>query len=189
MKTKTMIICGIASLMLSSVWMSAQPQPGERPAPPKMKTPEEIAKKEADMMQAEISLSEKQYKKVYNLVKKDHKYRQTQAAAQFGGGMPPQGGGPGMGMGGPGMGGPGMGMGGPRGSMGGGMPPQGAMGQGQRPEGFTGMAPDKEIVTVEYLEKQEAKLKKILTPEQYSQWRSKHPAERLELPPMTQPED
>lgn len=152
----------------------AQPQRGERPAPPKMKTPEEIAKSQADMMKSEVDLTDKQYKKVYQLIKKDHEYRRSQMEERFSGGP----GGPG-GMGGPG--GPG-GMGGP---MGGGMPPQGDMQRGPRPEGGPGMGgPGGDIVTEEYLEKQEAKLKKILTEEQYNKWRSKHPAEHLELPPL-----
>jgi len=178
------------SIMMLSIGLSAQPQ-GDRPSPPKQRTPEEIAKKEADMMRSELKLTDKQYKKVYNLLKKDQEYRKSQAEMQFGGGMPPQGGGPGMG--GPGMGGDMMGggpggMGGPGmggGMMGGGRPPQGEMGQGPRPEGgFPGMGPREDVVTEEYLEKQDRKLKKILTPEQYSEWRSKHPVEHLELPPM-----
>lgn len=181
-----------ASLMMLSVGVYAQNQ-GNRPAPPKRMTPEEFAKKEADQMKSEVNLTDKQYKKVYNLIKKDRQYRQSQMEEKFGNGMPPMGGGPG-GMGGPGMGGPGGfsgGMGGPGGGsmgggmMGGGRPPQGEMGQRPRPEGgHPGMGPDEEIVTEEYLEKQEQKLKKILTAEQYSKWRSSHPAEHLELPPL-----
>jgi len=194
---KQMKIFVVASIMMLGIGMSAQPQ-GGRPMPPKQRTPEEIAKKQADMMKSEVNLTDKQYKKVYNLIKKDHEYRQSQAEQQFGGGMPPQGGRPG-GMGGPGgmdgpggmgggmmMGGGPGGMGGPGGgSMGGGRPPRGEMGQGPRPEGgHPGMGPGSDIVTEEYLEKQDWKLKKILTAEQYSKWRSNHPAEHLELPPM-----
>lgn len=196
------------SIIMLSIGMSAQPQ-GDRPSPPKQRTPEEIAEKEATRMKSEINLTDKQYKKVYKLIKKDQKYRQSQAEKQFAGGMPPQGGGmggPGMGSGPGGMGGGMMGggpggmgggmmgggpggmggMGGPGGgSMGGSRPPQGDMGQGPRPEGGQmGMGPREDFVTEEYLEKQERKLKKILTAEQYSKWRSKHPAEHLELPPM-----
>jgi len=175
MKHKTFLVA--ASILMLSIGLSAQPE-GVRPAPPKQMTPEEIAKKEADMMMSELNLTDKQYKKVYKLIKKDHEYRQSQMKQQFGEGMPPMGGGPGMG--GPGMGNPGMG--GP-GGMGGGRPPQGEM--GARPEGgFPGMGPREDVITEEYLEKQDQKLKEILTAEQYSKWRSKHPAEHLELPPM-----
>jgi len=146
-----------ASLMMLSVGLYAQTQ-GNRPAPPIRMTPEEFAKKEADQMKSEVNLNDKQYKKVYNLIKKDRQYRQSQMEEKFGSGMPP---------------------------MGGGRPPQGEMGQRPRPEGgHPEMGPDEEIVTEEYLEKQEQKLKKILTAEQYSKWRSNHPAEHLELPPL-----
>lgn len=209
MKISSLKLFVAAAIMLLSVGMGAQQQPPHgngRPAPPKMKTPEEIAKKEADMMKAEVALTDKQYKKVYKLIKKDHEYRQEQARSQFGGmggfpgggpgGMPPQGG----------MGGSG-GMGG--GSMGGGMPPQGgmggfpgggdmmgggmggpggmgggAMGGGMPPQGGMGGFPGGDVITDEYLEKQDKKLQKILTLEQYTKWRSKHPAEHLELPPI-----
>jgi len=177
--------------MMLSIGMYAQAQ-GGRPSPSKQMKPEEIAKKEADMMRSEVNLTDKQYKKVFNLIKKDHQYRQDQMEKQFEEGMPPMGGGPGgmMGGGPGGMGGGMMGAGpmdggpgGMGGSMGGGRPPRGEMGQGPRSEGNQpGMRPMPDIVTDEYLEKQDQKLKKILTAEQYSKWRSKHPAEHLELP-------
>jgi len=123
------------------------------------------------MMKAELGITDKQYKKVYNLIKKDHETRQNQSSGSGNGFPPPPGGmgGPGGGMppsGGPGMGGPS-----------GGMPPM----DGQMPEGFK---PGNQSVSEEYLEKQEQKLKKILTQEQYSYWRKKHPAEHHELPPV-----
>lgn len=180
---KKLIIIIASALLLPANGLFAQPQgrpqSGERPAPPKMKSPEEIAKTEADLMKSELGLSDKQYKKIYKLIKKDHEYRQSQARMPFEGGMPPMGGGPG------GMGGPGGGM------MGGGMPPQGDMFNGPRPEGGPGgpgmgpgMGPGEDIITDEYLEEQDNKLKKILTEDQYRKWRSKHPAEHLELPPF-----
>jgi len=182
---KTPRIIAAASLMLFSFALMAQPQKGERPEPPKMPSPEEYAQKEADMMKQELGLTDKQYKKVYKLIKKDREYRKSQAEARLGNGMPQ--GGPG-GMGGRGGfpgGGPGMGGGmPPQGGMGGQMPSQFEMGQGQRPEGRPDMGPKNDIVTEEYLEKQEQKLKKILTEDQYYRWRSKHPAENMELPPI-----
>jgi len=170
-----------ASIMMFSIGVFAQTQ-DNHPSPPKQRTPEEIAKAEADMMKAELNLTDKQYKKVYKLIKKDHEYRQSQMENAFAEGMPPQGGMPG-GMPQGGM--PGGMSGGMPGGMGGGRPPMGEMGQMPRPEGGQpGMKPLEDIVTEEYLEKQENKLKKILTEEQYSKWRSKHPAEQLELPPF-----
>ena len=85
-----------ASVMMLSIDMSAQSQ-GGRPMPPKQRTPEEIAKKESDRMKFEVNLTEKQYKKVFKLIKKDQEYRQSQTGKQFEEGMPPQGRGPGMG--------------------------------------------------------------------------------------------
>jgi len=183
-----------------------QPQEGGRPAPPKQISPEEFAKGQADMMQAELGIDQKQYKKVYNYFKKDQEFRQSQSNSFNGfppppGGMGGPGGGPGGGMGGPGggMGGPGGGMpgGGGMGGPGGGMPGGGGMGgpdggmpggQGMGGQGGPrdGMGPGPEGMQVsdEYLEKQEKKLKKILTPDQYSSWRAKHPAEHHELPPL-----
>lgn len=170
------LISAIGVLTISFSVLSAQPQKESRPAPPKQQAPEEIARHQADMMKAEIGINDKQYKKVYNLIKKDFEYRQSQSRPNSGNGFPPQGGpgmgGPGGGMGGPGMGGSGMGRpeGGPEGFGGPGK------GMGPRPEGSP--------VSDEYIEQQEKKLKKILTPEQYDRWRSKHPAEHNQLPPL-----
>jgi len=189
------LISAIGVLTISFSVLSAQPQKESRPAPPKQQAPEEIARHQADMMKAEIGINDKQYKKVYNLIKKDFEYRQNQSRPNFGNGFPPQGG-PGGGMGGPGMGGPGGGMGGPgMGGPGGGMggPGMGGSGMGRPeggPEGFGGPGkgmgprPEGSPVSDEYLEKQEQKLKKILTPEQYDRWRGKHPAEHHALPPL-----
>lgn len=172
--------------MLLTLGLSAQTQEtGSRPEAPKMKSPAEIAEKKANMMQREVGLTEKQYKKVYKLFKKDEQYRQELMEENMGG-MPPMGrpdgmGGPGMGGGRPPQGGPGMG--GP--GMGGGRPPQGGdMSSRPRPEGFPGMGPVE--VSEEYIDKQDQKLRKILTDEQYLQWRSKHPVEHKALPPIGQ---
>lgn len=165
MKTR-FFLC--AALMLLSLGLSAQTQEtGSRPEPPKMKSPAEIAEKKAGMMQREVGLTEKQYKKVYKLFKKDEQYRQNLMEENMGE-MP---------MGRPdGMGGPGMG---------GGRPPQGGdMSSRPRPEGFPGMGPVE--VSEEYIDKQDQKLRKILTDEQYLQWRSKHPVEHKALPPIGQ---
>lgn len=185
---KTRLVLLAAAMMLLPIGLGAQPQDmNGRPEPPKMRAPEEIAQEQADLMKSELNITDKQYKKVYNLIKKDQQYRQEQMNP-FGGGMPPQGGG----QGGPGMGGDqgfggfdgggmppqGGGQGGP--GMGGGMPPQG-MG-GQRPEGFPGMGSGGNAVSAEYLEKYEANLQKILTNEQYTKWRANHPSEGFELP-------
>lgn len=176
----------LSALILTFSVLSAQPpQPprdSTRPAPPKIQTPEEIAKEQADMMREELGITDKQYKKVYNLIKKDYESRQQGQGS--GDGFPPPPGGMG---GGPGMGG-GMPMGGGPG-MGGGMPPMGGgpgmdQGGGNRPPKPEGFEPGYKPVTEEYLEKQEEKLKKILTPEQYEKWRANHPSEIYDLPPL-----
>lgn len=180
--------------MLLTLGFFAQAQErGAFPGPQKMTSPAERAERKAEMMQKEVGLTDKQYKKVYKLFKKDYQYRQDLMEERMGG-MPPMGerpegmGGPG---GGPGMGGPRGGMGGPGGGpgmgggpRGGGMPPQGEMSGRPRPEGFPGMGPGGAEVSDEYIEKQDRKLRKILTEEQYGQWRAKHPIEHRELPPV-----
>ncbi len=180
-----------AACLLFSFGLSAQPQ--GRPEPPKQESAEELAQKKVDLMDSELGLTKKQYKKAYKLFKKDFQYRQDAMEEKMS--ERPQGGpggmgGPGGGMGGPGggMGPGGMGMGGPGGGMGmggpGGMGAPDGMEPGSRPEGGPGMNPMDDVITEEYLEKQEKKLKKILTDEQYTAWRAKHPAEHLELPPI-----
>lgn len=219
MNTKIILL---PALILLSLNLAAQPQgayPPQgapqfsqndslkgRPQPPKMKSPTELATIKADMMRSEVNLTDKQYKKVFNLFKKDFQYRQDAMKERMQGGMPPQGGpgggmggsmgggmgGPGGGMGGGMMGGPGGGMGGGMmggsgGGMGQGMPPQGDFQNGERPDGGVGMGgprPGEDVITEEYLEKQDKKLRKILTVEQYEKWSAKHPAEHLELPPI-----
>lgn len=189
-------------LLLPVIAFAQQPQ-DKRPSPPERKTPEEIAKIQADQMKAELALTDKQYKKVYKLLKKDQEYRQSLLESKFGnpemggpGGM--MGGGPGMGGpggmmgGGPGMGGPGgmmgggPGMGGPGGGMpqGGSRPSNADTGDRKMPDGFPGMGMGDSLVSDEYLDSQELKLKKILTSEQYAAWRAKHPVEYNELPPL-----
>lgn len=187
MKRKLTFILAMCLLSLGTIAQPPKGQPGE---PPKKPTPEEIAKRQADMMKAELGISDKQYKKVYKLVKKDHKYRQEQMENNMGG-QPPQA--PdmgGQGFGGPGMGGPGGGFGGP--GMGGpgmgGGDFQGERPQGPPPSGMPGMGPAESPINAEYIEKQEKKLKKILTSEQYVKWRSAHPMEQLELPAFEMPE-
>jgi len=179
-------------LMCVSAGLFAQEQPA-RPERPKMKSPEERAEATAGRMREEVGLTDKQYKKVYKHFLKDYKYRQELAEEAFADKMPQGGpgmggpgmggpGGPGMGPGGPGMGGSGMGpgMGRPDGNP----PARGEAKEGERPQRPEGMNPFDSLVSDEYLEKQEMKLKKILSEEQYAQWRQKHPSEQHELPPL-----
>ena len=77
-------------------------------------------------------------------------------------------------MGGGFSGGPGMGQGGP--GMGHGMGP------GSGRPAFSGESEIDFATLKKYNAKQEKKLRKILGNELYSQWRSRHPKEKLELP-------
>jgi len=169
-------ILSCAAFLLLSLGLSAQPQgmgmgqfpQGQFPQGmgqfPERQTesPEVRAKNKADMMLREVGLDEKQYKKVYKLFKRDYQNRENLSSSfggmSMGGGFP-GGGFPGGGM--P-MGGPGMGGGFPGG-------------------GFPGMGPTGGQIDEKYFEKQEKKLQKILTVEQYNKWHAAHPTE---MPPM-----
>lgn len=188
MKRKTCIfIIAMAVAGLSAVPVSAQPQPGSRPEfngeSRPMPDVSELAQKKADAMDRELSLSEKQYKKILKYYKSEiQKERDMMQANRpagmpdgfsggrpdFGGGMPP--------MGGSGFGGPGSGF--PGGGFPGGGP---AMDGGRAPVGGPGMAVSEEEMDKFYA-RQDKKLKKILTEEQYSRWRSKHSA--IPMPEM-----
>ena len=125
-------------------------------------------------MAAEIPLTEKQIKKVYNYFKRDIKYRREHF--QFSGPRP---GGPRP------EGGPGMGPGGQRPS---GPPPSGMGPGGQRPQVAPGMGPgtpprgfeqaDPEEIE-RYNARQEKKLRKIIGDENYAKWRANHPAGKI----------
>jgi len=163
------------------------------------------AKSMTDLMQKEVGLDSKQYKTVYNLFVKDFKF--IQKVSQ--GGIPPMGGNPSqmrldgsngqvsgsinLGQGtslngsiGAGSGGVGLrggltiggsmstgGMGGPTGGMGSGGSPSMPMGGMGEPNFAKPPIPDK------YLEKEDTKLRKILSAEQYKTWRDKHPNDYL----------
>lgn len=188
-------IVSIAAFVLLSVGLSAQPREfggpqGDGQAPhhggphmqmPPKQDPAEMAAHKADMMQREVGLDDKQYKKVYKLFKKDYEYRadaMEMPEGGFPGGFPGgQGGFPG---GGPGMGGPGGGF--PGGGPGMGGPGMGGPGGGF--PGGPGMGAPMKVVDDEYLEKQDKKLRKILTAEQYEKWDARHPREYMELPPI-----
>lgn len=161
---------------------NAQPQGGPRPEfkgeHRPMPTVNEIAQQKTNAMDHELTLTEKQYKKILKYYKEEaEKEREMMEdfpgeKPDFGGGRPP--------MGGPGMGGPGMGGGfrGPQGGFPGGGP---GMGGGRPPMGGPAMGMSDEEME-KYYEKQDKKLKKILTPEQYDRWRRKHPAGHLPMP-------
>lgn len=188
-------ICKVTIAMVIAVFpalsLNAQPQ-GEgkpefkgkhRPMP----TVDEIAQQRADVMNQELTLSEKQYKKILKYFKAQvEKEREIMQAGRpdgvpkgfpggkrpdFGGGRPP-------------MGGPGHqsgGFGGPQGGFPGGDP---RVESGRPPMRNPEMGISDEEME-KYYEQQDKKLKKILTAEQYEKWWVKHPAQQL---PMPEPE-
>ena len=160
-----------------------EPQDGGRPPRPEGN----FAQMKAERMKQELSLDDKQYKKVLKVFEQEESSMHPQ-----GGGMP--GGGPGMGGpggmpgGGPGMGGPGGMPGGGPGGMGG---PGGGpgMGQGgQRPQGPPpGMQQLSDEEMEKIMEKKESQLRKILTTEQFDKWAEAHPEEfSLPMPDLEQ---
>ena len=184
-----------ASALMMSGMAAAQPQHPEgdghhgRPHHERL-TPEQRATRQADKMNEELNLTQKQYKKLYKmfLAEANEREEAMQERREQGGPM----GGPGGHMGGPGMGGPGGGMGPGMGGPGGGMGPgMGGPGMGQggpRP----GMGPDSELSEEELLkkaEKREKKLLKILGQEKYDAWRANHPQQpALPMPELPMPE-
>ncbi len=139
-------------LMCGATSLQAQEQNEGRPMPPEAISPEKAAEQMTELMNQELELTDKQYKKIYKLNLKEQENR---ASAMEGNGgqrppMPPMGSSQDMGERRPPM----MGEGG----MGPGMGPR--MGQ-QTPEELK-----------EEAEAKEKKLKKILTEEQYAKWQT-----------------
>lgn len=169
------IVCVPATLV------NAQPQDGSRPEfkgeRRPMPTVNELAQQRANAMDHELTLSEKQYKKILKYYKAGvEKEREMMESGKpegmpegFPGGRRPP-------MGGPGP--QGGGFGGPQGGFSGGGP---EMGGGRPPMDSPGMGMSDEEME-KYYEKQDKKLKKILTVEQYDKWRIKHPAGQLPMP-------
>ena len=110
--------------------------------------PERMARREADRMKSELTLSDKQYKKVYKLILQEQKDRLKNISQQ---GMPP------MSMGDRPEGMPPMG---PPPSMNGDFPKGGRLnsGRGNMPQQDTS---------------KDKKMKKILTEEQYNKWKTR----------------
>lgn len=172
----------IAAALVIAFTAAAQPQgqgpqgPDKGQFPPKFeqRDPEQVAKEQTDRLDELVSLTPKQYKKIFKFNKKMEKQRQSELENMmpqgrpegFQGGRPDFGGErPPMGQGRPG----GMGPGGP-----GGMGPGGQGGRPPRGDGqFRG--PRNEEME-EFMEKQNEKrdkeYSKILTPEQYQRWKS-----------------
>lgn len=193
------IILAMAVAWVPASLANAQPQGGPRPEfkgeRRPMPTVNEMAQQRTNAMDHELTLTEKQYKKILKYYKAE--VEKEREMMEFGRpeGMPEgfPGGGPGMGGGRPPMGGqgpqgggfpgggPGMGGGFPGGGPGVGGPGMGGFPGGGPGMGGPGMAMSDEEIE-KYYEKQDKKLKKILTAEQYEKWRSRHPMKHIELP-------
>ena len=164
----------IAAAFLIAFTAAAQPDGrgsqglGDRPFPPQFeqRDPAQVAQEQTDQLNELVSLTPKQYKKIYKFNKKMEQQRQNELANMmpqgrpegFPGGRPDFGGErPPMGQGRPG----GMGPGGP-----GGMPPRGD-GQFRGPRNQ-----DMEKFMEEQQEKRDKEYSKILTPEQFQRWKA-----------------
>jgi len=165
--TKTVLVATILATFTAFA-VNAQHEMKPRPSS------DELSKQMADQMKEEIAISDKQYNKVLKLFKKEIEDERELMGQGMPKGMP--GGFPGGEM--PPMGGGGMP---PMG--GGGMPPMGGGDFGGGRPGPVDMEEVYDQLDALY-EKNEGKLKKILTPEQFSQWRAAHPRKRVELPPF-----
>ena len=169
----------LAAALLIAFTAAAQPEgwgtqgPGDKPFPPKFeqRDPAQVAQEQTDQLNELVSLTPKQYKKIYKFNKKMEQQRQDELESMmpqgrpegFPGGRPDFGGErPPMGQGRPGGMGPGgMGPGGP-----GGMPPRGD-GQFRGPRNQ-----DMEKFLEQQQEKRDKEYGKILTPEQYERWKA-----------------
>lgn len=134
--------------------------------------PEKTAKAEADRLQKKLHLTDKQYKKIYKLILKEQKERLANRPSMFGGGrgnMPPRGGGmrPQM----------------PQGgdedfsafNDDGSFPPQMPMKAADKAIPFRDNPQERTERRKKIAEKYEKKIKKILTDEQFTQWKEMQP--------------
>lgn len=183
MRTFTILFAGLAFSIAAAVQTSDRISGEGHPAGThKMMTVQKEAQMKVDAMTAELPLTTKQVKKLTKFYEKDIQYRREHfqmkggaprpIASNESGQRPSHQGG--QHMGGGFSGGPGMGQGGP------------GMGHGMGPgSGRPAVSGESEIdfaTLKKYNAKQEKKLQKILGKELYSQWRSRHSKEKLELP-------
>lgn len=149
------IICSFLLTFSLSLAVNSYAQAGHR-GPMKEVTPKEIAEKKTRMLESELSLTEKQRKKVYKLYLKEAKAMQSKASSSTFRPMgPPPGGGPG------GHGGGGMALPPNMGSF------DNESGMSERPHG-RGQSNIQE--SDEDMAKRKTKMKKILSAAQYDQW-------------------
>jgi hypothetical protein len=173
-------------------------QQTEKKEEPKRLSAKEIAKYQTEQMNHELSLTEKQYKKIYKIYLADAQAAESNASQERNGSMgrPPMGGGMSqMGGGRSSMGQGGQSMGQGRQSMGQDGQSMGqdgqSMGEG-RPSMQNGDNTENHLDLEKLAAKKEAKIKKILTPEQYVLWigieKEKQRKEFWDMKPMPAPE-
>lgn len=175
MMKRTILIAAGLTVMLSAAAQPGGSFPQQKPERPQMKerpSVEQEAQIKTDQMSAELSLDEKQIKKVYKFFKNDIKYRREnfEFAGPFRGGnlpAPPSGGFPGGGKGGfPGGG------------------PQG-MRPGNPPSGMPAFGGEVDYEEIEkYNAKQDKKLRKIIGEENFEKWIAAHPHEAPKMPEL-----
>lgn len=164
---KKRIITVIATMMVAGLAAFAQPGGFGGGMPPMFNmgnsseetlSPKERATQETDALKARLGLDDKQYKKIFTMLKNEYtaEANRSSMGGGFGGGMPMGGGMPPMGGGG----------------FGGGMPMGGPMGGGSfNPSDMANTAFD--ATMQREAKKNEARAKKfakILTPDQFKQW-------------------
>ena len=175
MKTNFKIIGLIALLAGMPFLLSAQEKNGSS-LPREVPSPEKMAKRETDEMNKQLQLTEKQYKKIYELNLKEQKKRFS-AMQNSERQEPPRGGRPG-------------GMDGRRPPMMGGEPPM--MGGAGPDRGGHPRGGDKEEEIQKAMAAKQKKIKKILTTEQYEKWQeisAKHKERHPGHPAMKEKEN
>ena len=188
MKRMILLAAGLAMVLSAAAQTGGDGQ--QRPERPQMKerpTVEQEAQALTDQMAAELELTDKQVKQVFNYFKSDIKYRRENF--EFSGPRPdgdfpspPSGDFPGRG------GFPSGGPGGPGGMRPSGPPPSGGPGgmrPGNPPSGRPPFAQEIDYEALEkYNAKQDKKLRKIIGDENFEKWSAAHPQEVPKLPEL-----
>ena len=187
MKRTFLMAAGLV-MMFSAAAQQRPERPDVKDPPKRIERPtvEQEAQMKTDRMASELTLDEKQIKKVKKFLKKDIEYRRENF--EFGGPrpegkfpVPPSGGRGGFPGGGPG----GMGPGG-KGPGGGGFPGGGpGMRPGNPPSGKPAFGGEVDYEQLEkYNAKQDKKLRKIIGDKNFEQWRASHPLEAPKMPDL-----
>ena len=166
-------LIALTALLVMTFTAAAQPPQGQGPRRgdfpkdgPKFeqRDPAQIAQEQTDQLDKLVTLTQKQYKKIYKFNKRQAEERQSAMENMrpqgFPGGFPDGGMGPGMGGGRPPMG-----QGRPDGMGPGGMPREGQFRPGMQNEEMQELMEEQKAKRVK-------KYRKVLTPEQFQKWES-----------------